>query len=644
MAKKKKSKKSKTPSKKTIEDKVILSEELLKKDTIELPKAALFKFKSHLIPIGLICLLSFGLYIKSLSYDYVLDDLLVITENNFTKSGFSGIWDIFTTDSFQGYFGEQKNLVMGARYRPLSLVSFAVEHQFFGLNKEVSHFINILLYALCCLLIYRVLVYIIPKREDDLFPLLSAGFIIALLFTVHPLHVEAVANIKGRDEIMAMIGSMGALYFALKYQDRQKVVYLIGLAFAFYFGLFSKESSLTFLAVIPVALYIRSGRLDKRTWVPFLSLLALTLIYLLIRYQIIGYLYDSTTNPDDLMNNPFVEMNGAQKWATIIYTTGLYIKLCLFPHPLTHDYYPYHIPIMEWTNPKVILSMLSILVLMAGSILGLIKRSWMWFGIIFFFLTLSIVSNVFVNVGTFMNERFAFMPSLGILIFVVLGAAKLTDKFKLNRSLMIGLMGIITIGFSVKSWLRIPAWKDGYSLNSTGIEVSKNSARLNSFMSTAIYQRAQNINNRHEKYTEVQRGVAYAKKAIDIYPKYQNGYLMLAGLSAEVFKIDGELDKFLVDLKSVAIVRPGLPFITEYCQYLNGRSNIDTQRLLDFYYELGYQELLNRKNNPQWAIHYLKMGRSLYPSSQKINLALADAYSAIGDNRNAQIHREYGTN
>ena len=56
------------------------------------------------------------------------------------------------------------------------------------------------------------------------------------------------------------------------------------------------------------------------------------------------------------MNNPFLKIegnqwvpfSGAEKMATIFYTLGYYIKLLLVPHPLTHDYYPRHIDIMNW--------------------------------------------------------------------------------------------------------------------------------------------------------------------------------------------------------------------------------------------------------------------------------------------------------
>ena len=88
------------------------------------------------------------LYMVTLNFEYVLDDQIVLTKNNYVNKGFGGIWDILSTETFMGYFGEQKNLVVGARYRPLSLVTFAIENQFVGQNSAVSHGLNILFYIL----------------------------------------------------------------------------------------------------------------------------------------------------------------------------------------------------------------------------------------------------------------------------------------------------------------------------------------------------------------------------------------------------------------------------------------------------------------------------------------------------------------
>ena len=404
------SKKKKIRKKTAIKPEITKSAAKKSKPTRDILFKDSFSWKSSIFPIIIMFVLGFGLYFQSINYEYVLDDRLVITDNSYTKSGISGIWNIFSTDSFQGYFGEQKDLVQGARYRPMSIASFAVEHQLFGMNPKVNHFVNILQYILCCFLVFRSLHFMYNTGDKSKW-YLSIVFLISILFLVHPLHVEAVANIKGRDEIMALIGSLGALIYAFKYQDQQKLKYLILLALVFTFALFSKESSITFLAVIPLALLIRRGSLHKANYISFAVLLSMFFIYMLIRYQVIGFLYDSGKVYNDLMNNPFLEMDTSEKYATIMYTFGQYVKLCLFPHPLTHDYYPYHIPIMKWSDPLTLISLFVFIGFVLLSLLAILKKRWFGFGALYFLLTISIVSNAFVNVGTFMNERFAFMPS-----------------------------------------------------------------------------------------------------------------------------------------------------------------------------------------------------------------------------------------
>ncbi len=105
----------------------------------------------------LLLIISFILYGNTLQHQYALDDAIVITENDFVKQGVSGIPDILTTDVFTGFFGVKKNLVEGGRYRPLSLVSFAIEYELFGEEPFVSHLINILLYALSGMLLFSLL-------------------------------------------------------------------------------------------------------------------------------------------------------------------------------------------------------------------------------------------------------------------------------------------------------------------------------------------------------------------------------------------------------------------------------------------------------------------------------------------------------
>ena len=203
----------------------------------------------------IIAVTAIGLYVMCLNYEYVLDDQIVITKNEFTKKGFSGIIDILTTESFTGYFGEQKNLLAGARYRPLSIVSFAIEQGIFGSNRQVRHGVNILLYALLGLLLFRLLSVLFPNTKTDPKWYFTIPFLASLLFIAHPVHSEVVANIKGRDEIMTLIGALAALYAVLVHYRTKKMLWLVLSGVFMFLGLMAKENALTFLAVIPVTLY-----------------------------------------------------------------------------------------------------------------------------------------------------------------------------------------------------------------------------------------------------------------------------------------------------------------------------------------------------------------------------------------------------
>lgn len=151
------------------------------------------------------------LYAGALRFGYVLDDTLVLSENKFVQQGTKGIPAIFSNESLVGYLGANHDIVVGARYRPLSIASFAVEHQLFGVAPGISHFVNALLYALTALVLFRLLSTVVsPKPGQRWF--LSLPFVAALLFALHPLHTEVVANIKGRDEILALLLALVASY------------------------------------------------------------------------------------------------------------------------------------------------------------------------------------------------------------------------------------------------------------------------------------------------------------------------------------------------------------------------------------------------------------------------------------------------
>lgn len=593
------------------------------------PKAGLkpikpnIKYFTLLVFIGL----AFILYFQGLLFGYVLDDKIVITDNTYTKNGLAGLWDILTTESMQGYFGEQKNILEGGRYRPLSIITFAIEHQFFGLNSAVSHHINALLYGLCGFVSFIGLRRLFLEKTYANKVLVSLSFLASILFILHPIHTEAVANIKGRDEILAFLFSMLTLLLALKYFDQKNIKYLLGMAGVFFLGLLSKENTITFLAIVPFGIILfRKKNLKKVglvTGVLFITVLA----YLLLRYQVIGFLFNSTVS-NDIMNNPFVGMNGVEKFSTIMYTLLVYLKLNVFPHPLTHDYYPYHIPKMNLEDIMVWLSIGLHIVLIIIAILFWKKRPKITFAIGFYIAAMSIISNLVVSVGTFMNERFAFTASLGTCILIAYLGQVITKKFfHNNKKILTGMLGVVGLLFALKTFSRVPVWENVLTLNTAAVKVSKNSARANSFMATALFEEYKITKDATEQENLLNLAQPYMTKALNIYPSYFNGNLMRAGIAAEKYKLNNDLDALLSEFLEVVKQRPDVNYVTEYLNYLNTRADLET--LTQFYRDAGH-ELIIRTQNVDWAIHYLLMGNEINPSDEEIKSLLVQGYTLVG--------------
>ena len=594
-------------------------------------------FKSHWIFSALIIAVAFVIYGRTMQYGYVLDDLIVIQENNFTKKGFSGIMDILTTESFTGYFGEKKDLVQGNRYRPLSIISFAIEQGIFGKeNPGFSHFINILLYGLTGIILFRLLLLMLGPGFR-IYKGINIPVLATSIFIVHPLHVEAVANIKGRDEIMVLLFSLLCLYYMIKYAFEKKNLHLFWANLFLMLALLSKENAITFLAVIPLTIFLFT---NNNLWSALrmtATPLATAFVYLLWRFSVAG-VPEFGKEITDLMNNPFLGMKSGEKSATIFYTLWMYIKLLVFPHPLSHDYYPYAIPVMNWGSLKSIGSLLLHAGIAYVGFKNLKKQNLVSWSILYYLITLSIVSNFVINLGTYMNDRFIYMSSVGYAVILAFGFFKLSSWKKLPQASIISLVlfTIVTSLYTLRSYTRVPDWKDAIALNESAVVTCPNSARANSFMATAFFNKYKETQDKDEQVRLLNEAYPYAEKAVEIFPKYLNGNIMVSGIAAELFKQDRDVKKLLTKFEEVAKRRPDVPFLTEFLKYLNGTVFYHGD-LIGFYVRVA--DNLLQQNNVKWAGHYLNIALEIGPEIPEIHDRLSIAYEKSGDNNNAAKHK-----
>lgn len=574
------------------------------------------------------------LYVATLSFGYVLDDKIVLSENKFVQKGLSGLGDIFAKESMVGFLGQQQDLIVGARYRPLSLATFAIEYGIWGPAPKWSHFFNMLFYALSGVLLFRVLSQFLAGKEKKWWR--GIPFWASLLFLLHPVHTEVVANIKGRDEILALLFALATLYYSIRYIDHKKFFSLVMAAVSFFVALMAKENALTFLAVIPLTLYLfRGASLKQLGWVT--GPLVLTfVVYLGIRLSVIGYLLGSGQEVTGIMNNPFYGTTFGEKYATIMYTLGQYVKLLFFPHPLTHDYYPYQVPIINWLDARALVSWALYLGLLWIMIRQWKKRPIISWSIAYYIITLSIVSNIVFPVGAPMNERFLYMPSVGATVFMAYLIWDLLPKalvnFSWTKQANWALLGLLVIGFSLKSWARIPAWKDEMSLNRAAIQVSTNSARANSYMAYSLYQAGLQTNDQAQRKQLYEEALPYVNRALEIYPSYSDAVTCKGGLVAGLYQMDGNLDKLLDEFYHLLSARH-VSFLDQYMVYLNGQA--DRNKLAQFYHRAGFQLLAEEQGNFPLALQYLNYGIQIAPNNVQLLQDIAAVYLATGQYSNA---------
>jgi protein O-mannosyl-transferase len=554
------------------------------------PAYPTFVLKEYFLPLTLFCFFSISLYIQTVNFDYVLDDKIVITENKFTQGGIKNVGNIFKYESFRGYFGKQSGKLTGERYRPLSIASFAIEQSVFGNNKAISHLINVFLYALTGILLYRVLLFMFPantwNRTRRWF--FSIPFLATSLFLIHPLHVEVVANIKGRDEIFAFMGEMGVLYFSFRYLHEKKRQNLLFSFLSFCVAIFSKEGAITFIAIVPLTAYFFTRTPFKEKLIVTVPVLAGVFVYLLMRVYAIGYLFDNKVIPE-LINNPFYGMSFGEKTATIFYTLLLYLKLHIFPHPLTHDYYPYHIPVMRWVHWQPILSLLLHIGLIVFIIRKWKRKTVLAYAAAFYLIALSVVSNLIVPIGASMNERFVYHASLGFCIALAWFINRGFEIKSFQRWLAVTAVIILFPGFFIRTLIRVPDWRNDTTLESAAIKYSSNSARANCFYGVNIWQ---NVYMKLPPQTTPDRRTAvldslspYFEKSLKLIPNYHAAIRMSAAVAAEYHKLDHNYDQLISRFEELSRNGSKEKYIIQYLQYLNKVVSLksDAGKLLSYY-------------------------------------------------------------
>ena len=371
---------------------------------------------------------------------------ILMLKNNFTNYSddayvlLNPIVNHFSLENFKLMFVSY----FDGHYHPLTLLTLSINYAMSG-NHAISYNItNLLIHSSNVVLIF-VFIKLLFKRSDF-------AFVVALVWAVHPLHVESVARITDRKDTQYVFFLLIGLINYLKYKSSLHRKFLIYTLVAFLLSLLSKGQALIFPFIIfLIEFYIYKvdhKKIDFKTISYFLPI-SMFFAWLAIRAQLFtGYL--SQTEDISIPQMVFYP-------STILsnYIVKLFIPLNLSAQ--------YSIPNISEISSNYYLLVITVILLFALFFSFIKKQHIYFFGIVFYLITVSIMLRVIPIAENFMPDRYNYLPSLGFCIIIAQFYFYLNQKIKSTQLIKyIGYSYILF--FATMSFLRVPVWKDGLSV------------------------------------------------------------------------------------------------------------------------------------------------------------------------------------
>lgn len=414
------------------------------------------------LPILLLVLAALAAYANAGSDALVLDDKLFAGHERFADLA-----------RLPEYFRESVWSSGGAiepLYRPLLMVTVALNAALFGEWIEAWHWVNVGLHATVAVLVYLLLLQLLqrtaPRADDDSLEPLFVALMAALVWAVHPVHTEVVNSIFNRSSLLSAIACVGGLWWLLRWRDSRPVLAWTGIWLAYWLALFSRETGavLPALAAGLVWIYSDGTPLTKlKRCAPVLLMLVPLVVYLVLRAKAIA-----PPPPEELAG--LRELAGAgepgalvglPEWRAVLAAAGAWLdglRLSLWPHPL----------LISHARPSGVLQAVGLgmhLVLVAAALyLYSRKRPGLLAGLLIFYVALLPSSRLVGSDGMlpYISERYLYLPSVGLTVLLALGLRLLYRRG--DRLLAAAPVVLALLLLTPLTWARNASWSSETAL------------------------------------------------------------------------------------------------------------------------------------------------------------------------------------
>jgi tetratricopeptide (TPR) repeat protein len=483
-----------------------------------------------------VAMAALAVYALALANDFAFDDIPIVL-------GDPRLASLDLRAIFSSGYWQHSDLAL---YRPLTTLSFAVDWGLAGHSPAWFHLTNVLLHAAASVLVLLLLARLFPVRAA------LAG---ALVFAVHPVHVEAVANVVGRAELLAAVFSLAACLVWMR-AGRGRGVATAGL---FGLALLSKESAVMLPALL---LLIDGARAEpfadgagpwlRRNGGPVLALGAVALAWLAVRWVVLDGLVPGRVDP-----TLELAQTGRARILTALQVWPVFARLLFFPVRLLADYGPRILLPTQTVNTAAALGALLLCGVAVGGLAALgagARRTA--FGLLWFPVAVFPVSNLAIPIGVLVAERTLYLPSVavsvgvaGLVVVLARASAPVRRAFSLTAAVVMAL-------FAGRVLVRIPDWKSTDSIMAALVRDRPDSfrgmwhaarlmrARGDAVAANAAYDRALALWPRRQALVieaaawatdQGRRGRALelARQLVRDWPDDAVGYQLLAGLALD---------------------------------------------------------------------------------------------------------------
>ena len=407
-------------------------------------------------------------------------------------------------------------------YHPLTLLSLAIDRLIGGGTPFIFHFTNLLFHLANT---YLVFVLVRKLAKNDLLALVTF-----ILFGVHTLHIESVAWISERKDVLYSFFYLLSLIVYINYASKQKGIHYGLSLLLFLFSLLAKGQAVVLVAVLPLIDFFLG-----RKWFSIKILsekIPFFLLFLIFAW--VAFRAQQSANALHIAHFPLSE-----RFAFASFGLTQYLIKSIFPVGLSADY-PYPLRLLTGNIPTFYWLFIILLPFYIAGSYFLFRRSKIYaFGLGLFILNLLPVLQIIPVGGAIMADRYFYIPSVGLLLCFAMGLLEIRKAAMKNA-----LLFLFICIFSVLSFFRCTIWKDSITLWNDVI--SKYDYTL-----IACFNRGVAYRN----LGEWDKAIADYTKAIELDPKYAEAYCD-RGVS---YSNLGQWEKAISDYSSAIRINPQFP-------------------------------------------------------------------------------------